>query len=462
MIQPFNLKAYLDNNTASPAALHQQYLNHQLVKVLKTTGFDSDYVSAKGAWLYDENNNAYLDFLSGFGVYALGRSHPVVKQALIDAIEMDLPNLVQLDHSLLPGLLARELIKRAHPNLTKVFFTNSGTESIEGAIKFARKATSKERIVGLNHAFHGLSTGSLALNGSNEFKAGFGPLLPKVTHIELGDLKSLENQLKQGDVAGFVVELIQGKGVYMADASYWQEVQELCRKYQTIFIVDEVQTGLGRTGKFFCYEHYQLKPDIVTISKALSGGFIPVGAILMTKEIHSKVFNSMENAVVHSSTFGQNHLAMVAGLATLYVLEGENLIENAQKAGEKLVEKLKKLTEKYEAFNDVRGLGLMIGMSFSEPKSLSLRSKFKLLEAAHKGLFSQLIVSPLYTKHRIITQVAAHNVNIIKILPPLIIQDKEINYFVDALDDVLQDMHKGNSAIYEFGKNLIKTAITSR
>lgn len=458
----FNLRNYLEKSEKDSAALHSRYLNHQLVKVLKTTGFDADYTHAKGAWLYDSENNPYLDFLSGFGVFALGRSHPVVKQALIDAIEMDLPNLVQLDHSLLPGLLAKELINRAHSGLTKVFFTNSGTESVEGAIKFARKATRRERIIALNHAFHGLSTGSLSLNGSKEFKEGFGRLLDGVGHIELGDLKALENELKKGDVAAFVVELIQGKGVYLADKSYWQQVQDLCRSYETVFVVDEVQTGLGRTGKFFCYENYDLQPDIVTISKALSGGFIPVGAILTTKDIHSKVFSSMDKAVVHSSTFGQNHLAMVAGLATLNVIEEEKLVENARVMGETLMRELTKLTEKYEFFHKVRGMGLMIGLIFGEPKSLSLKSKFKLLEAAHKGLFSQLIVSPLYTKHRIITQVAADNVNIVKILPPLIITEKEVSYFIDALEGILTEAQKGNSAIYELGKNLIKTVVASR
>jgi acetylornithine/succinyldiaminopimelate/putrescine aminotransferase len=190
--------------------------------------------------------------------------------------------------------------------MDRVFFCNSGAEAVESAIKFARAATKRDGIVYAEHAFHGLSTGALALNGGPEFREGFGPLLPDTTAVPFGDIDALANALAGGRTAAFVVEPIQGKGVYVADADYWHAAQELCRQHRTLLVVDEVQTGLGRTGKFFAYEHYDLTPDIVTVSKALSGGFIPVGAMITSDRIFSSVFSSIEKALKHSTTFGRN------------------------------------------------------------------------------------------------------------------------------------------------------------
>jgi ornithine--oxo-acid transaminase len=455
----FDVAKVLQERHGENFTLHNEYLNPQLARVLKTLGFDRFYVKGEGCYLYDDKGDRYLDFLAGFGVYALGRGHPAVKRALHEAIDLDLPNMVQLDCALLPGVLAEALVARAHEGIRRVYFCNSGTEATEAAVKFARRATGRPRIVYCDHAFHGLTTGSLALNGGKEFKEGFGPLLPGATEVPFGDLDALAKELSAGDVAAFVAEPIQGKGVNVAPADYWRSVQDLCRKHGTLFVTDEVQVGMGRTGKFFAYEHYGLEPDIVTLSKALSGGYVPVGAMLCTEKVYMSVYSSLERAMVHSTTFGRNQLAMVAGLATLDVFEEEQIVERARQTGEAFEAALAPLVERYEMLHAVRGKGLIIGLVFGKPESRVLRMRWNALEAVRTALFSQMVVVPLFHRHRILTQVAADNMNVIKLLPPLIAGPEEVDYFVSALDDVLRDAHRGSGLLMEFGTTMAKSAL---
>jgi ornithine--oxo-acid transaminase len=439
--------------------LHREYLNSQLVRVLKTIGYDRFYERGEGAYLIDKDGDRYLDFLSGFGVFALGRSHPTVKKALADVLDADLPSLVQLDCALLPGMLADELLKRSPESIERCFFANSGTEAIEAAIKFVRCATGRSRLVYCQGAYHGLSYGSLSLNGGEEFRQGFEPFLPDCHVVPFGDINALEKALSKKDVAGFFFEPIQGKSVTLPFNNYLSTAQQLCRQYGTLLVADEVQTGLGRTGKFFAFEHWGIEPDLIAIAKALSGGYVPVGAVLCREDIFAKVFHRMDRALVHGSTFGKNPMAMAAGLATLHVLDEENLVENSATMGDRLMKALQPLTEKYELFYQVRGKGLMIGLEFRSPRSLNLKVAWTMLETVQKGLFSQLITVPLFQRHHILTQVAANNSNIIKILPPLIIGDREVDLFVNAFEDVLADCHRYPGTIWDFGSTLIKQAI---
>jgi len=455
---PFDVAEALRTHHGEGYALHERHLNFQLARVLKTIGFDRFYVRGEGSYLFDAEGERYLDFLSGFGVYALGRSHPALKAALHQAIDLDLPNMVQMDCALLPGLLAEQLVQRCGDNINRVFFCNSGAEAIESAIKFARQATRRPRVLFADHAFHGLTTGALSLNGSEDFREGFGNLLPGTTPVPFGDIEALRKELRRGDVAAFVVEPIQGKGVYMAPAEYWKEAQELCRQYKTLLVIDEVQTGLGRTGKFFCYEHWDLEPDIITVSKALSGGYVPVGAVLTSDRVFSSIYSSLEKALKHSTTFGRNQLAMVAGLATLAAFDDEDIVERSRLTGLAFEAALAPLVERYEMFHEVRGKGLMIGLEFGPPSSKGLRRRFNTLERLRPAIFTQMLVVPLFHRHRILTQVAADNVNIIKLLPALICGQEEIDYFVAALDDVLADAH-GSGLLIEFGRTMAAGAL---
>ena len=442
--------------------LHEQHLNNQMVRVLRTIGYDKNYKKAIGQYLYDEDNNEYLDLLSGFGVFAIGRNHPVLINALEETMRSELPNLVQMDVSLLSGLLAEKILATTPDNLNKMFFSNSGTEAVEAAIKFARYTTKRERIVHCEHSFHGLTLGALSLNGEEIFKEGFGPLLPNCNAIPFNDLDALEKTLSSKDVAAFIVEPIQGKGVNLPSDNYLPEVERLCKKYGTLFVADEIQTGLGRTGKFWAIDHWNVNPDMILMAKALSGGFIPVGAVAMTQKIMDTVFNRMDRAVVHGSTFSKNNMAMAAGLATLHVLENEKLIDNSAKIGEDIINSINKYAGKYEFLKQARGKGLMIAIEFHAPKSLSLKAAWAMLEKANKGLFCQMITIPLFKEHRILTQVAGHGMNVVKLLPPLNLTQKDRDWIITSFDQVIGETHQVPGSIWGLGKNLASHALKNK
>ncbi|MGY5136542.1 aspartate aminotransferase family protein [Streptomyces nigrescens] len=457
----FDLTELLAERGGERYALHTRHLNHQLPRMLHTIGFDKVYERAEGAYFWDADGQDYLDMLAGFGVMGLGRHHPVVRQALHDVLDAQLADLTRFDCQPLPGLLAEKLLSHT-PHLDRVFFGNSGTEAVETALKFARYATGRPRILYCTHAFHGLTTGSLSVNGEDGFRDGFAPLLPD-TAVELGDLAALERELKRGDVAGFVVEPIQGKGVHPAPPGFLRAAQELLHRHKALLIADEVQTGLGRTGDFFAYQHEDgVEPDLVCVAKALSGGYVPVGATLGKDWIFKKVYSSMDRVLVHSASFGANAQAMAAGLAVLSVLEAEKLVAGARHTGELLRSRLAELIPRYELLHDVRGRGLMIGIEFGRPKSLGLRSRWTMLQTARKGLFAQMVVVPLLQRHRILTQVSGDHLEVIKLIPPLIIGEREVDRFVEAFTAVMDDAHGGGGLMWDFGRTLVKQAVANR
>ena len=458
----FSIAELFDQHFDDKFDLHEQHLNNQMVRVLRTIGYDRNYKKAQGQYLYDENDNEYLDLLSGFGVFAIGRNHPTVIGALQETLTLELPNLVQMDVSLLSGLLAEKILGTTPDNLTKMFFCNSGTEAVEAAIKFARYTTKRERIVHCEHSFHGLTLGALSLNGEEIFKEGFGPLLPNCNAIPFNDLEALEKALHENDVAAFIVEPVQGKGVHVPDENYFHEVERLCKKHGTLFVADEIQTGLGRTGKFWAIDHWGVNPDMILMAKALSGGFIPVGAVAMTQNIMDTVFNRMDRAVVHGSTFSKNNMAMAAGLATLQVMEEEKLVENSAKVGDDIINSINAMKSKYEFLKEARGKGLMIAVEFQSPKSMKLKAAWKMLEAANKGLFCQMVTIPLFKDHHVLTQVAGHGMNVVKLLPPLNLTQKDRDWVVDSFEKTIGDTHQVPGSIWDLGKTLSGHAIKNK
>ena len=453
----FDLPALLAAHRDDGYELYGRYLNPQQPKVLHAIGFDKVYARAEGAYLYDADGNPYADFLAGFGVFAAGRNHPVIRQALHDALDAQLADWTQFDCGPLPGLLAEKLLAKA-PGLDRVFFCNSGTEAVESALKFARYATGRGRVLYCDHAFHGLTTGSLSVNGSAEFRRGFDPLLPDVP-IPLGDLDALAAELRKGDVAALIIEPIQGKGVHMPPDGFLTAAATLLHDHGALLICDEVQSGFGRSGKFFAYQHEEVVPDIVTVAKALSGGFVPVGAMLAKGPIFEKVYSSMDRVMVHSTTFKGGVLAMTAGLASLAVLDDERLTENAARTGEALEDRADQHdAERYDVLADVRGRGLMIGLEFDKPSSLRARTSWNMLQKARVGLFAQMVVVALFQRHRILTQVSGDHMEVIKLIPPLMIGDTEVKLFTEAFGEVLEDASKGSGLIWEFGRTLVKQA----
>jgi ornithine--oxo-acid transaminase len=440
---------------------HVRHLNEQMVRVLRTIGYDVGFCRGTGQYLFDRQGNRYLDLLSGFGVFAIGRNHPMLRDALRSVIDADLPNLVQFDASPLAGVLAQRLLEYM-PWLDKAFFCNSGTEATEAAIKFARCATGRPGIVHCEHAFHGLTNGSLSLNGDAIFRTGFEPLLPHTRAVPFNNLAALEQALARRDIAAFIVEPIQGKGVNIPDDNYLREAAELCRRHGTLFVADEIQTGIGRTGRFLAVEHWGVEPDMVLLAKALSGGHVPVGAVLTRKRIYERVFDRLDRAVVHGSTFAKNDLAMAAGLATLEVIREERLIARAERLGERVQRSLNAMRDRYEFVHAVRGKGLMIGIEFGPPRSMKLKASWNLLETANKGLFCQLITIPLFKEHKVLTQVAGHASHTVKLLPPLVITDDDCDHIERSFDNVIAATHRVPGAIWSLGKTLVGNAMQAR
>ncbi len=454
-----SIKDLIHHKRSQQFELYDHYLNHQLLNVLKTLGFDKKYVRAENQYLYDQDGQRYLDLLSGYGVHSFGRNHPKIIEALKETLDAQLANMVQFDAPLLAACFAEKLAKYLPPSLSKFFFCNSGTETIEGAIKFARAATGREKILGCSSAFHGLTTGSLAINGTESFRKSFYPLVP-AEHIPFNDLAALEKALKTKEFCCFVIEPIQGKTVAIVDKDYFAKASALCKKYGTLLVIDEVQTGIARTGKFLAFQHWDdVDPDIVTMAKALSGGFVPVGVIAMKPEIFAKTYTNMERAVIHSCTFGRNDLAMAAGIATLDLIEEQNLIAQATEKGQKLLTRLQEKLMPFEMVKEVRGKGMMIGIEFCAPKSLGLKMGWGLLETANKGLFCQLIVIPLFRDFKMLTQVAGPNCHVIKLLPPITISEQDINDTVDAFEKVVAMAHRFPGAIWDLGKTLVKHSL---
>jgi ornithine--oxo-acid transaminase len=458
----FDITRLLKERGDEGYALADRALNSQFVKVLRAIGFDRRYVRAEGPHLYDDAGRRYLDLLAGFGVHALGRNHPTVVATLKDVLDAGLPNLVQLDCGPLPGLLAERLLTLMPPSLDKVFFCNSGTEAVEAAIKFSRAATRRPAIVHCDHAFHGLTIGALSLNGDAIFRDGFGPLLADARQVPFDDLDALESALSRRDVACFVVEPIQGKGVNMPSGGYLRAAAELCRRHGTLFVADEIQCGMGRTGKFLACEHWGVQPDVVLLAKALSGGFVPVGAVVTRRDVFEKVFDRMDKAVVHGSTFAKNNLAMAAGLATLHVLEEEKLVDRAADTGERLLGAFRGFLDRHEFVHDVRGKGLLLGIEFGAPRSLKLKGAWALLEKANRGLFCQMVTIPLLTKHGILAQVAGHGSHVVKLMPPYALSNEDVEWIVGAFDDVIADCHRVPGAVWDLATTLAGHALRAR
>src|SRR5256714_2765856 len=353
----FSLEALLDSRRGEDLDLWARTINPQFVRVLRTIGFDRTWARSEGAYLYDTDGTRYLDLLGGFGMYGVGRNNPRIRAALVEALELETPGMLALATTLRPGLLAEALTALAGGRIERCLFTSSGSESVESAIKLGRTATGRARVLSADHGFHGLTLGATSVNGSEEFKARFQPLLPGCEQVPFGDLEALEAELRREDVALFLVEPVQGKGINLPPDGYLAEAQELCRRYGTLFGVDEVMTGLGRMGRMFAFQYWGLERDLVTLAKTLSGGYVPSGALLMSRSVHEAVFDSMSHAMSHGSTFAPNELAMAAGLATLHELREQRLVEQSAQLGERLLELARPLLDEFEVVRDARGVG---------------------------------------------------------------------------------------------------------
>jgi len=441
--------------------LASRHLDPSLVDVLAILGFDKQYASARGSYLYDADGRCYLDFHSGEGFASLGHNNADVREVLQATLAADLVDGVQLHYSALAGLLAQELSLRLPRGLDAVFFASSGAEAVDTAMKFARAATGRPRLLSCDSSFHGVTLGPLSLVGDEFFKEGFGPLLPGCARVPFGDLAGLERQLRGEDVAAFIVEPIQGRTVALPPAGYLQGAQALCRRYGTLFVADEIQTGLGRTGSWFALEQWGLEPDMVLVGKALSGGYMPVAATVMRRDTYQRAVGTLERCYVHQSTFGRNRLSMAAGLAAIRVIERDGLVEHAARVGGVLRDGLAELRERYEMVSEIRASGLMIGIELGPPSGRVARMNWRLIQRASEGLFPQLIVIPLHRDHGVITMAAGKN-DVIKLLPPLTLSEGEAGEFLTALDAVLAECHGSASGNWAVVRDIATTTLRRR
>jgi len=418
---------------------YAQRVNPQWVRLLGLLEMDVRYEKCVGAELFTADGRRIVDFLSGYCVHNVGHNHPDVVEALRRELARCGPAMIQTHVADLAGELAERLCARAGGRLSKAFFASSGSEGVEAAIKFARAHTRRHGILAAEHAFHGLTCGALSLMSDEFWTEGFGPLLPGAKTIPFGSLEALEYELKSKQFAAFIVEPIQSEaGVRVPDAAYLRNAEALCRRYGTLFVLDEVQTGMYRTGTFLAAHQFGVEPDMVVLAKALSGGLVPVGAVLMSDEVCDSVYSSLPRAFVHTSTFGENSLAMRAGLATLEVLEREELGQRAIEAGKYLREQLTGALREFEMVKDVRGLGLLMGIEFQPPKQLRLRIPYEAFGAIHGGMFGQILVMRLFRDFGFLTQVCGNNFMVLKAAPPLVVEEEQMDAFIAAVRSVME------------------------
>ncbi|MBX3356566.1 MAG: aspartate aminotransferase family protein [Phycisphaeraceae bacterium] len=422
-------------NGAAGSRAYRTFINPRWARVLRLIGCERTWVRGERVWLEDTEGGRVLDAIGGYGAATVGHHHPHVARSLHDAIEGGAPGMIHFGVPPRAGHLAERLLEIAPRSLTRVFFTNSGTEGIELAIKMARASTGRDRLLACDHAFHGFSTGSLSLCGHEPYREGFGTLLPS-HRVPFGDLAALEQALAPRDVAGFVIEPIQGKGVYIPTADYLAEAQRLCHRAGSLCIVDEVQTGFGRCGSLFASQaDGAIEPDIMVVSKALSGGMIPVGAVLASERAWGAVFSSLDRAMVHGSTFHQAPLAMAAAHAVLDVIDGERLVERSAHLGERLRTQLEALRSHHRTLGAVRGRGLMVALDLVPPRPL--RSRLEHM------LWPQAFVMALLDEGGVLAQVVNQRSATIKFTPPLVIDDREVTLIVQAVDRALARVDGG-------------------
>jgi ornithine--oxo-acid transaminase len=422
--------------------LYTQHVNPQWVRLLNLLQMNVRYERCAGAELFTADRRI-LDFLSGYCVHNTGHNHPAVVAALKEELDRNGPVMLQSHLPELAAQLAHRLAESAGGRLKRAFFCSSGSEGVETAIKFSRSHTRRAGLLFADHAFHGMTCGALSLMSDGFWRDGFGPLLPGTQGVPFGEIDALEKHLATKKFAAFIVEPVQAEGgIRVPDRAYLETAQALCKRYGTLFVLDEVQTGMYRTGQFLAAHHFGLDPDIVILAKALSGGLIPVGAVLTSEEVSASVFSSLKRAFVHASTFGENSMAMRAGLATLDVLEHDRLGERATTLGESLRSRLREALAPYEMVKEVRGLGMLSGIEFQAPRQLRMRVAFEAFRRIHPGMFGQVMVMRMFRDNGILTQICGNHFLVLKVAPPLVVTEGQLDEFVAAIRDVVELAHR--------------------
>jgi len=416
--------------------LFAKHVNPGLKTMLSAIGFDKNFVRAEGIFVYDDAGTRYLDFLGGYGSLPFGHN-PKDVLAGVEKTSSH-PNFLQARASSLQAALAHDLAAILPGDLSMAFFCNSGAESVEGALKMARIATGKQVFIHCTGAFHGKTLGALSVGGREKYKTPFQPLIPGCVEVPFGDIRALEQALDQHRCAAVIMEPVQGEaGVIVPPEGYLKQVRELTDAHDTLLILDEVQTGLGRTGTMFACEHEGVVPDIMCLAKALGGGVMPLGATVATRKVWEKAYGGLSKAVLHTSTFGGGARACAAGLVTISKLVEENLAERARDLGEYFLNGLRTLQKSYKTIKEVRGKGLLIGLEFDKPvEGLLDKLTAGAINEFAKEYYASLVAGELLGKHQVITAYTLNNPNVMRLEPPLTVTKDQIDYVLNALEDI--------------------------
>ena len=453
------MKTVIEEHITSSDHLAKKHVHPKMLSLLEMGGFNSVYQSAKGAHLVDESGNEYLDLLSGGGVYLVGRNNKRIHEALADVLGMDIPNLTIVNAPVLSGLLAEKLLELVGPHYTKCLFSNTGSEASDLAIRFARFATGRRRMLYLEGAFHGRTYADVSICGSPELRKGMEPLMPVCTPLRPNDIDQLERELSKGDVAGFFFEPVQGMTGIVLEEEYLKAAERLCNEYGALLCADEVQTGLCRTGPWFASLDKGVRPHMVWVSKILSGGTVPVSALFLTEELYNKIYAGFTSGPVYFSTFAENNLAMAAGIANIELLKEMNAPRRATELGLVIREGIEAIAEKYDVIDRVEGQGLLQVVYFRNSAKLGLKLQQTLMRAADPAAFGAAVNVDLYRDKRIIVQVPGATLNAIKILPPVILSDEDVEYFLESFEDVIASYYEERAPIASVTKGFVKSAL---
>lgn len=436
-------------------ARYAEHINPAFVKLLGAFGYGRAFVRASGSRLWDHEGREYLDFLSGFGASHLGHNHPKLRERMREMLSDDVPNLVHVGPPVHAADLAAELARRAGP-LSMCLFSCTGAEAVEAALKLARAATGQKTFIYCRNGYHGLNLGTLSVDGVARMREIFEPLLPACVEIPFGDLDALEEALAKHKAAAFLVEPIQAEGgMVMPPEGYLKAAQKLCKKRGTLLVLDEVQTGIGRTGSLFACEAEGVWPDILVLGKALGAGMVAISATLTTPEIQKRAYGTMERFDLHGSTYAGNTFACRTAEAALALLDEQNLCEKSRRGGERLIKRLRERTAGHPLVREVRGRGLFVGIELgpTEKGGLLARALPSVVEAVSKRVFGQWLAVRLL-EEGVVAQPASQQWNVLKLEPPLTVTDDEIDTVVEKIGGLLDQYREVAPILRDAGARL--------
>ncbi len=420
------------------SSMYRKYVNISFGQLSALLGLDLNYVKAEGCRVWDEHGNEYLDFMGGYGALNVGHNHPAVLEALrkVESAPVILKPL-----SKFAAVLGYNLAQLAPGDLESCWFCSSGSEAVEGALKLARLYTGKRDFIYCEGGFHGKTMGALAVTGKKIYQEPFEPLVPGCIPVPFGDLEALEKALAENEPAAFIVEPILGEGgIYLPPPGYLKEAKRLCSAYNALFILDEIQTGLGRTGTFFACEQEDIVPDILVMAKSLSGGIVPIGGYITTPGIMKKAHGggNLNRGLMLTSTYGENAHSAAAAIAAVNVIVNEGLADQAREKGNYFMERLRKLQEKHSIIKEVRGRGLLIGLEFADPGGLLDSLTAGMVNKLSREFLSSMLGAEMLKSYRVLVLFTTNNPNVIRLEPPLAVSYEQIDYVVDCFDQLFK------------------------